>query len=209
MRELADQVHGEIEAIDILVNNAGIAYLGPFGDTPPEAWRRILEINVMGVVHGCREFLPRMQHGGRTRWVVNVASLAGLMPAPNMSAYAASKAAVVAISEALALEISLAGHTIGVSAVCPGIVNTAIVQVSGSNIAKSVSSEQIAKLQAYYGANGVEPEVVANAIVAAVRVGRNLVLVGKFARPIYHLKRLSRKLTQKLMLRDARRAGYC
>src|SRR5579864_8272500 len=60
MGDLADAVHEAVGALDVLVNNAGIAFLGAFLETPEQAWRRILDINVMGVVRGCNAFLPQM-----------------------------------------------------------------------------------------------------------------------------------------------------
>ena len=207
MQAFAERVHSQVPALDVLVNNAGIGYLGPFLDTPLEAWRRVLDINVMGAVHGCRHFLPRMQQAGGPRRIVNVASLAGIAPAPNMTAYAASKHAIMGFSEGLALELRLAGSSVGVTMVCPGIINTDITKGANATSA-SIDAAQHRKLQSYYEAQGVGPEVVAAAIVDAVRRDRSLVLVGPFAKPMYHLRRLSRKLAQRLMLNDARKAGY-
>jgi NAD(P)-dependent dehydrogenase (short-subunit alcohol dehydrogenase family) len=205
---LAARIHARIPAVDVLVNNAGIGYLGPVLETPDAAWRRIFDVNVLGCVHGCREFVPQMRAARVPRRIVNVASLAAWTPMPNLSAYSASKAAVVAFSEALTLELALAGAAIGVTTVCPGIVNTAITRPNGGNVSPVITAAQTERLQAYYAANGVEPEVVADAIVSAVRRGRDLVLVGKFARPLYHLRRLSRNLARRLLLRDARKVGY-
>lgn len=194
-------------ALDVLVNNAGIGYVGAFLDTPLEVWKRVLNINVMGAVHGCMHFLPRMQQAGGVRRIVNVASLAGVAPAPNMSAYAASKHAIMGFTEGLALELRLAGSSVEVTTVCPGIINTDITKPADA-MSASIGAAQQDKLKSYYEAQGVGPEVVAAAIVDAVRRGRSLVLVGPFARPMYHLRRLSRKLAQWLMLNDARKAGY-
>lgn len=207
MQAFAERVHAQVPALDVLVNNAGIGYLGPFLGTPLEVWQRVLNINVMGAVHGCMHFLPRMQQAGGVRHIVNVASLAGVAPAPNMSAYAASKHAIMGLTEGLALELRLAGSPIGVTTVCPGIINTDITKAAGA-VSASIGAAQQHKLQSYYEAQGVGPEVVAAAIVDGVRRGRSLVLVGPFARPMYHLRRLSRALAQWLMLVDARKAGY-
>jgi NAD(P)-dependent dehydrogenase (short-subunit alcohol dehydrogenase family) len=207
MAALAEDVHAHGGALDVLVNNAGIGYLGSFVDSPLDAWRRVLDVNVMGVVHGCRAFLPRMVEAGGARRIVNIASLAGVAPAPNMSAYAASKHAVVGLSEGLSLELQLRRSTVGVTTVCPGIINTDITKAR-HNVASAIGDEQYAKLTSYYEARGAGAEVVADAIVDAVQRGRELVLVGPFAKPLYHLRRLSRRLAQALMLADARKAGY-
>jgi NAD(P)-dependent dehydrogenase (short-subunit alcohol dehydrogenase family) len=207
MQAFAARVHERAPALDVLVNNAGIGYLGAFVDSPLDAWRRVIDINVMGVVHGCQAFLPRMLDAGGPRRIVNVASLAGIAPAPNMSAYAASKHAVMGLSEGLSLELKLQRSEVGVTTVCPGIINTNITQAR-SNVSPAIGDTQYERLTAYYAAQGVGPEIVGAAIVAAVRAGRELVLVGPFAKPVYHLRRLSRRLAQALMLADARKAGY-
>jgi NAD(P)-dependent dehydrogenase (short-subunit alcohol dehydrogenase family) len=205
MQDFAAAVHEKVGAVDVLVNNAGIGYLGAFVDSPLASWRRVLDINLMGVVHGCHFFLPRMIAAGGPRQVVNIASLAGIAPAPTLSAYSASKFAVMGLTETLALELH--DTPIGVTAVCPGIIDTPIT-ASDKAISPAISSEQIGKLRAYYKANGAAPEVVAEAIVDGVVRGRPLVLVGPLARPSYHLKRLSRALLRRATLRDARTTGY-
>ena len=91
--------------------------------------------------------------------------------------------------------------------VCPGIINTAITRGLGS-VAPGFDERQLARLQAYYEAKGGNAEVVGEAIVHAVRHGRELVLVGPFAKPLYHLRRLSRALLHRLVLSDARKMGY-
>jgi len=204
---VADRVHDCIPALDVLVNNAGIAYLGSFLDTPLDAWSRVLNVDLMGVVHGCRAFLPNMIKAGGSRRIVNIASLAGVAPAPNLSAYSAAKHAVVGLSEGLAIELKLHRSSVGVTAVCPGIINTDITKAQ-HNIAPQITREQYERLRAYYEKQGVAPKVVADAIVAAVRSGRSLVLVGPYARPLYHLRRISRALAQTMLLADAHNAGY-
>jgi len=207
MQSLAEAVHKEGGALDVLVNNAGIGYLGAFLDSPMDSWHRILQVNLMGVVHGLRSFLPAMHAAGGFRRVVNVASLAGITPAPNMSAYAASKSAVIGLSDSVSLELRLCESQVGMTVVCPGIINTAITRDT-RNVAPAISAQQLARLQAYYAAKGAGAEVVAEAIVNAVKSGRELVLVGPFAKPLYHLRRLSRALLQKVVLVDARKMGY-
>ena len=202
MRQFADGVHAVVPAADILVNNAGVAWVGAFMDSPLASWKRIMDINLMGVVHGCHFFLPNMRSAGRPCHVLNVASLNGIASAPNLSAYSASKHAVMGLCDTLTLELD---HTpIVISAVCPGIIDTDITR---SPHAPSISIAHMDKLQAYYKLRGAGPEVVAEAMVAAVRKGRGLVLTGPYAKPIYHLKRVSRALLRFIMLSDARKNG--
>lgn len=205
MQELAATVHAEFGPVTVLVNNAGIGYLGGLLDTPLDIWRRQFEINVMGVVHGIRHFLPAMQSAPGPSRIVNVSSLAGFAPAPNMSAYAASKHAVVGLSQSLSLE--LAGTPVGVTTVCPGVIKTPIVS-NRALVSPAISDRQLARLQRYYQANGCSPEVVADAIVDAVRVGRELVMAGPLAKPTFYLQRLSRRLVRRLSLWSGKRAGY-
>jgi len=205
MRELADFVHTQVRALDVLINNAGIGYLGRFLDSDLAHWERVLDINLMGVVRGCYFFLPRMIAAGGPRRVLNLSSAAGIFPAPSMAAYAASKHAVFGLSEVLKME--LIGTEVGVTTVCPGIINTPIVSVR-ANAAASVTEQQIGKLQAYYKTNGCGPEVVADAMVRAVDRGEDVVTVGPSASAIHWLRRLSLKLARTMTLRDARRAGF-
>jgi short-subunit dehydrogenase len=188
----------------VLVNNAGVAYLGGFQETPIAQWRRILDINVMGIVHCVRAFLPAMRAAGGARKIVNIASLAGFAPAPNMSAYAASKHAVVGLSEVLALELH--DTDISVLIVCPGIINTAIVHVSPTST--SISEAQKAKLQRYYETDGCHPSVVAEDIVRAVERDAIVLPTGPMAGVGYRLMRLSRRLARKLTISGATKSGY-
>lgn len=191
--------------MDVLINNAGIGYLGRFLHSDLAHWQQVLNINVMGVVHGCYHFLPNMLAAGGARQVLNVASSAGNFPVPSMAAYAASKYAVNGLTEVLRME--LADSQIGVTTVCPGVINTPIV-AARSNMASSITEEQLQRLQAYYDAEGCTPELVAEGMVAAVLSGQNLLLVGPYAKLVYHAKRLSHALVRKLMLTSARKVGY-
>lgn len=205
MRAFAETVHQKVGAVDVLINNAGIGYMGPMLDSPLESWQRTFDINVMGVVHGCYFFVPRMINAGGTRRVVNVASLAGISPAPNMAAYASTKHAVMGLSDVLAMELD--GTAVGVTTICPGIIHTDITS-HRRNVAASISDEQLTKLQTFYKAKGAPAELVAEAIVDGVVRGRAMVLVGPMAKPLYHLKRVSRALVRRLTIADARKSGY-
>ena len=205
MKEYADRVHAQVGAIDVLINNAGIAYLGLFLHSDLDHWPRVMNVNLMGVVHGCRHFIPKMIAAGGPRRVLNVASSAGNYPAPSMAAYAASKYAVVGFSEVLKME--LAETQVGITTVCPGIINTAIV-TTGAGVAPSVPASQIAKLQAYYTASGCTPDVVAADMVRAVQKGQDICLTGPGAKLVYHLKRLSLKLVRMATIATAKRIGY-
>lgn len=111
--------------VDVVVNNAGVAAAGPIEDLTLADWQWIIDINLLGVVRGCRTFVPllKAQGGGH---IVNVASMAGLIDVPFMSSYNATKAAVVSLSETLQNE--LAANNIGVSVVCPSFVKTNLTE---------------------------------------------------------------------------------
>jgi len=202
--ELATAVRRDVGAVDVLLNNAGVAYLGGFEETPVAEWRRIFDVNVLGIVHCIRAFLPEMRRAGGPRTIVNVASAAGFSPVPSLSAYAASKHAVVGLSEVLAQELD--GTDISVLVVCPGIVNTAIVHVSPT--ASSLTAEQMSRLQQYYADEGCEPSVVAEDVVRSVQRGDAFLFTGPGARAGYLATRLSRRLARRFTLDVARKSGY-
>ncbi|MFT3928026.1 MAG: SDR family oxidoreductase [Myxococcales bacterium] len=107
--------------VDIVVNNAGVAQAGSIDEVSLDDWRWILDINLLGVVRGCKIFTPVFKRQGDGRFI-NVASMAGLLDMPKMSSYNVSKAAVVSLSETLQNEL---GHSnIRVSVVCPSFFKT-------------------------------------------------------------------------------------
>jgi NAD(P)-dependent dehydrogenase (short-subunit alcohol dehydrogenase family) len=202
--DFAAAVQGAVGPVDVLVNNAGIAFLGAFEETPVGQWRGIFDVNVLGIVHSIQAFLPAMRAAGGPRKIVNVASLAGFAPAPNMSAYAASKHAVVGLSEVLALELH--DTEISVLVVCPGIIETNIVHASAT--APGITAAQVEMLQQYYHEHGCHPRVVAADVVRAVEQDRAFLFTGPLARTGYTAMRVSRRLARRLTLRGARRRGY-
>lgn len=205
VQELAAVAHAVAGPLDVLVNNAGIGFLGSFEETPPERWRRIMDVNVLGIVHCVQAFLPAMRAAGGERKIVNVASAAGVAPGPNMSAYAASKHAVVGLSEVLALE--LCDSPMSVLVVCPGYINTSIVKSPGAS-APGISEAQIEKLRRFYVENGCLPSVVADGIVRSVLKDDVYLFVGPMAKAASIMSRLSRRLARKGTIREARRSGY-
>jgi NAD(P)-dependent dehydrogenase (short-subunit alcohol dehydrogenase family) len=204
VQQLASAVHAAAGPLDVLVNNAGVAFLGGFQQTPIAEWRRIYDINVLGIVHCIQAFLPAMRQAGGERKIVNVASAAGFSPLPNMSAYAASKHAVVGLSEVLAQELH--DTEVSVLVVCPGIINTAIVHVSPT--ASGMSEAQISRLQKYYADEGCAPDCVAADVVRSVERDDELLFTGPGARLGYNAMRISRRLARRFTLDVARKSGY-
>lgn len=127
VQAMVEKVREQFGRLDILVNNAGIAISpGPVVFMPDDAWRKTLDVNATGTFLCCKYALPLMLDGERGGRVINMASIASERPKPNMSAYAASKAAVVALTRSLAQEVAM--FNITVNAILPGDVETALKQ---------------------------------------------------------------------------------
>ena len=123
---LAARAWDSFGAVHLLFNNAGVGVAGPAWTATLEDWQWTLGINLMGVVHGIRAFVPRMLAQGGECHVVNTASVAGLVDIPGSAVYCVSKHGVVALSECLYHDLRVAGASIGVSVLCPAYVNTGI-----------------------------------------------------------------------------------
>lgn len=166
--------------VHVLCNNAGVGAGGLLTETSVEDWEWVLGVNLWGVIHGIRAFLPAMNAHGEPGHVVNTASMAGLVAGPFMGPYNASKFAVVAISETLHKEQRLMEHAVGVSVLCPGFVSTRIFE-SGRNRPEDLGGPPLddprddgigrQMIQA-----GLPPAQVADEVVAAVRDERFYVL---------------------------------
>ncbi|MFG3272344.1 SDR family oxidoreductase [Streptomyces luteogriseus] len=188
MEKLADKVTTEYGVVDVLVNNAGIGLSGSFFDTTPEDWKKVLDVNLWGVIHGCRLFGRRMAERGQGGHIVNVASAAAYQPSRALPAYSTSKAAVLMLSECLRAE--LAGQGIGVTAVCPGIVNTAITSTARFAGVDELEEKRLQKRTSrLYGLRNYPPEKVARAILRAVTRNEAVVPVTPEARGARWLSR--------------------
>ena len=192
--EFCDEVYGEMGRVDVLCNNAGVAVGGDFQDVSLQDWEWIVGVNLWGVIHGCHYFYPRMIAQGGGGHIVNTASGAGLAPLPLMTAYCCTKYAVVGLSETLRAEAAL--HGIGVSAICPGIVDTPITRAvklcSGTD--RSTPQELQDRIVRIYGRRGYTPDRVAAAVVKAVEKNKGVVPVCPETYAGDWLHRLSRRL---------------
>ncbi len=204
-KELASRVVAEMGVPDIVVNNAGIGFIGSFLDTDTAIWRKTLEVNLLGVVHGSKAFLPAMRERG-SGCIVNVASAASKTPMPNMSAYAASKFAVEGLCDVLALE--LADTAVRVLCVHPGFINTAIATHRNRVLGDS-GDRWAERLKSEYAARGGHPREVAEDILRALTTDRVSVFTGPGAKLAGRLARLlPKQLLRKATLRTARKLGY-
>jgi NAD(P)-dependent dehydrogenase (short-subunit alcohol dehydrogenase family) len=173
--------------LDVLVNNAGIAAGGRIDVVGIDEWQRVIDINLLGVVRGCRTFVPMMKAQGSGH-IVNTASLAGLVHPPAMASYTAVKAGVVALSETMSYELDPFG--IFVSAVCPGFVRTPLASsITGSDpVANKIAARLIEK-------SPYTPDQIAIAVMTGIdrkqmvivpdRPARIAVLTKRTMRPLY------------------------
>ncbi|MFG2640941.1 SDR family oxidoreductase [Streptomyces sp. NPDC048370] len=190
VEKLAAKVASEYGVVDVLVNNAGIGLSGSFFATTSEDWKKVLDVNLWGVIHGCRIFGGQMAERGQGGHIVNTASAAAFQPSRALPAYSTSKAAVLMLSECLRAE--LAGQGIGVSAICPGIVNTNITATARfAGAGEEEQSRRQKKASRLYGLRNYPPEKVADAILRAVVRNEAVVPVTPEARGAHALSRLA------------------
>lgn len=120
---LASTALGRFGRVDVLCNNAGVLAMGPAWSVDLADWRRVFDVNLWGVVHGIAAFVPMLIEQGRPAHVINTASMAGVSAIGGIAPYVATKHAVVALSEVLAIDLATAGAVhVGVSVLCPGYV---------------------------------------------------------------------------------------
>lgn len=161
-------------AVHLLCNNAGVGAGGPVsGLDDLERWKWTLDINLWGVIYGCKVFLPAMIEHGEGAHIVNTASMAGHVASPYMGAYNISKFGVVALSETLSREMQIANAAVGVSVLCPAFVATGIAnsQRNMPEELKDEPTEESSGMQEVIEAmvaSGIPADEVATAVADAV-----------------------------------------
>ncbi|WP_187972555.1 SDR family NAD(P)-dependent oxidoreductase [Aquibium microcysteis] len=178
--ELADTAWRSFGAVHVVCNNAGVvpgARLRPIWETTPQDWQWSLGVNLMGVVHGIQSFVPRMRAQGGWGHVVNTISVAGLVSGTHSPAYGASKHAALRATEALYANLRAEASPIGVTALCPGVVATAIGdsernRPAGMTPPGGVLADSAENLSRYRSAkrHAMEPAEVADMVVRAIRL---------------------------------------
>jgi NAD(P)-dependent dehydrogenase (short-subunit alcohol dehydrogenase family) len=128
VEQLAERAYAAFGAVHLLFNNAGVGSGGLLWENSERDWQWVLGVNLWGVIHGVRHFVPRMLAAGEPGHIVNTASIAGLLNAPNMGVYNVSKHAVVSLSETLHHDLKLVQAKLGTSVLCPAYVPTGIAQ---------------------------------------------------------------------------------
>lgn len=160
--------------VDVVHNNAGVALAMSVAETTLADWQWITRVNYWGVIYGVEAFLPHLM-AQRSGHIVNTASVMGLCATPNTGAYCATKHAIVGLSEALRAE--LREHNVGVTAVCPGVIQTRVIEAARIRTRPGAKAER-AWIEDLYRQRGWPPERVGRAVVAAVRRDRAVVPVG-------------------------------
>jgi len=148
----ADAAVDEFGKLHVAMNNAGIVVGGDSWELPLSEWRRVVEVDLWGVIHGVHAFVPRIIASGEPGWVVNTASMAAVSTIAGIGPYTASKHGVLGLSDGLRAELQAAGAPIGVSVVMPGMIRTGLNPIGT-----------------------IEPEQVAANVVDAIRRGRDYV----------------------------------
>lgn len=187
--------------VDLLVNNAGVGAGGTIWESSVEDWAWVLGINLWGVIHGLRSFVPLMLAQGTEGHIVNTASMAGMVSFHPSAPYHVSKHAVVALTEQLMISLKLQGAPIGVSALCPGMVRTRILEAErnrpgraggteATNAARDLllgraANPKLAAMMAQALAAEITPEEVAERTFAAIRAGEFYILTHpEIAQPV-------------------------
>jgi NAD(P)-dependent dehydrogenase (short-subunit alcohol dehydrogenase family) len=174
VQALADAVFDRWGEVHILCNNAGVFVGGVIWDRPPEDFEFVLGANLWGILHGIRSFVPRMIAQGTEGHVVNTSSVAGVFGAPFEAPYAVSKFAAFAATESLAQDLAATGSLIKASVLCPGMINTNIVD-SDRNRPERLATEFTEDQKFVTGyladavASGMDPAEVAQIVLGAIR----------------------------------------
>jgi NAD(P)-dependent dehydrogenase (short-subunit alcohol dehydrogenase family) len=186
VQKLAEDVREAFGGVHVVCNNAGVFCGGTTWGTSLNDYEWVLNVNVWGVIHGIRSFVPILLEQGEPAHVVNTASMAGLTTGPLTAAYFMSKHAVVALSEGLFHELAAReGCPVGVSVVCPELVNTRIFQAERNrppHLKRDADEDlpeetrHVETVTSQVAALGVEPRVLAERTLAAVLAGRFWVL---------------------------------
>jgi NAD(P)-dependent dehydrogenase (short-subunit alcohol dehydrogenase family) len=183
----ADLAQEKFGNIHMLVNNAGVGgAMGALGNLDEPGWRWAIDVNLMGVVFGADTLVPLMQAHGEPCWLINVASMAGMAGVPLAGSYTATKAAVVALTEAWSLE--LAGSNIAVSVLAPAFVKTRIHQSHRNRqpryaptVAPGPEVMEMAKGSSKAVENGIDPSMLCERVLEALAAGETYI----FTHPLY------------------------
>jgi NAD(P)-dependent dehydrogenase (short-subunit alcohol dehydrogenase family) len=191
--KLATVTLGRFGRVDVLCNNAGVSTFNLIQDQTLDDWRWVFDVNLWGVVHGLHSFLPILRSQGTPAHIVNTASIAGLLSGVAfIGPYAATKAAVVSISETLRQELAIAQLPIGVSVLCPSSVNTRVMEsdrgrppaLGAEHRTEAAESVRMAIRDSFTGPAGLAPAQVAVRTLEAIRSGTFWIITHPGERPL-------------------------
>jgi NAD(P)-dependent dehydrogenase (short-subunit alcohol dehydrogenase family) len=220
---LRDRLQRDWPRLELLVNNAGVCMAAEVGDGDLAAWRRVIDVNYLGLLNGCHVMTPWLKASAAARdsssrnsplatrhspAVINIASVTAFLPAPAMGAYASSKAAVVALSEAMYAE--LRPHGVHVTVVAPGFFRTRLLEHGTFALRRHRSQAEYLTRTAK-----IDAASVARAALAASAHGRLYSVTGRRARWLWRIKRLAPRVLfrviarryQRIIIRSAEDAG--
>ena len=180
VQHLLDRTLRELGQCHVVANNAGVMHGGLALDASAEDWRRVIDIDLWGVIHGCRIFGQYFVSRGEGH-IVNTGSAAGIQGAPGMASYSAAKFGVVGLSETLRWELGPQG--VGVTVVLPGIVKTSIHKAEGSGVVHNAKVEELV-------ARASDPDRLARKVVRAIQRNQGRLFFG----PEAHLFNLVRRM---------------
>jgi NAD(P)-dependent dehydrogenase (short-subunit alcohol dehydrogenase family) len=179
VERLAHETYAAFGGAHVVCNNAGVAVIGAVHEHSLADWQWVIGVNLWGVIHGVRAFVPRMLAGGDEGHIVNTASMAGLTTAPFMAVYDVTKHGVVALSEAMYKEFEATGAPLGVSVVCPGLINTNIMRSARNRPPELADEGKAGPAAQAFGqalgdrlATGYPPAEVAEQVVQGIREKR-------------------------------------
>jgi NAD(P)-dependent dehydrogenase (short-subunit alcohol dehydrogenase family) len=179
--------------VDVLCNNAGVSTFNLLRDQTLDDWRWVFDVNLWGVVHGLQSFVPIMRKQGTPGHIVNTASIAGLLSGVSyIGPYAATKVAVVSISETLSQELAADQSPIGVSVLCPSSVDTRVMESERGRPAELgvehrtdvAESVRLAIRDSFTGPSGLTPAEVAIRTLDAIRTRRFWIITHPGERPV-------------------------
>ena len=193
VEHLRDAALERFGRVNVVCNNAGVGGGGPVAEIPVETWQWTLGVNLWGVIHGVSAFLPHLLSHGDGH-IVNTASIAGLVSFPNMAPYNVSKYGVMALTETLHQELVQTGSTVRVTALCPGFVNTRIVESErnrpetllpgGPQPEMDRERAEQRELAVELYKSQLSPVIVADKVVAAITAGHLFCFTDEVFQPL-------------------------
>ncbi len=182
VKVFSDEIHRDFGPVDILVNVAGIALFAQLEDMSHDHWKKVLAVNLWGVIHGIECFVPEMIRARRGH-VVSVSSTAGIIGLPWHAVYAGTKHALVGISEVLRYDLKK--HNLGVSVICPGAVRTGLVKT----VEVIGNKDAVAKVRSKFLKIAIPPEKVAKQIISVIKKKKFMLITSLDIRILFFLKR--------------------